>query len=266
MMGRFGDPVIPKEHGAWAVLLVPLAVSAIIAERITTDLVLLTTSALAFFLAYDPVQTLLRGRSRDSRHRFWAGVYVVAGIALGVPLLVRGFHLLVPVAAFAIGCFLVSVNLARGRRKSVGADFWAVIGLTLGGPSAAYVLNGSMSVDAVLVWILHVLFFGSGVIYVHMKLKAKGLKSVHLDLGQRIGLGAFNLAYHAFVIAAVSVLVVTQYTPLLAIAAFVPVTVHAVLGTLRLSQTVRFQRLGFILLAHSIVFGVLIGIIYNLGR
>lgn len=262
MMGRFGDPVIPKEHGAWAVLLVPLAVSAIIAERVTMDLLLLTASALSFFLAYQPVQSLLRGRSGDPRNRFWVGVYGVAGLAFGVPLLVRGFHLLVPVAAFAVGCFLLSVKLARGRRKSAGADFCAVIGLTMGGPSAAYVLNGSLRLDDVLVWILHVLFFGSGVIYVHMKLKATGLKNVHLDLRQRIGLGALNLAYHGFVLAVVSVLVVTQYTPLFAVAAFVPVTVHAVLGTLRLSQTVRFRRLGFILLAHSILFGILIGAIY----
>lgn len=261
-MVRFRDPVLPKEHGAWAVLLVPLAVSAIIAERVTLDFLLLTASALSFFLAYEPVQLLLRGRSGVPRNRFWAGAYFVAGLVFGVPLLVLGFHLLVPVAALAVGCFLLSVNLARGRRKSAGADFWAVVGLTLGGPSASYVLNGSISVDAVLVWIFHVLFFGSGVIYVHMKLRAAGLKNVHLDLRQRIGLGAFNLAYHGFVLAAVSVLVVKQYTPLLAVAAFVPVTVHAIMGTLRLSPTVRFRRLGFILLAHSILFGVLIGSIY----
>lgn len=132
----------------------------------------------------------------------------------------------------------------------------------MGGPSAAYVLGNSLDLDAVLVWILHVLFFGSGVIYVHMKLKAAGLKSVQLDFRQRVGLGALNLAYHAFVIAVASVLVVTQYTPALSLIAFIPITVHAVIGTAKLSPTVRFRNLGFLLLAQSLVFGIILSTAY----
>lgn len=261
-MGGFGKPVVPKEHGAWAVLLVPVAVSAVIAERVTLDFFLLTASVLSLFLAYYPLQILLRGRSGDSRSRFWAAVYVVTGLVFSVPLLVRGFLLLIPIAVLAAGCFLLSVRLGRGNPKSAGADLWAVAGLTMGGPSAAYVLGNSLDLDAVLVWILHVLFFGSGVIYVHMKLKAAGLKSVQLDFRQRVGLGALNLAYHAFVIAVASVLVVTQYTPALSLIAFIPITVHAVIGTAKLSPTVRFRNLGFLLLAQSLVFGIILSTAY----
>ncbi|GJQ21028.1 MAG: hypothetical protein HBSIN02_13830 [Bacteroidia bacterium] len=265
MMGRFGSAVIPKEHGAWAVLLVPVTVSVFIAEHVTTDLLLLMASAMSFFLAYYPLQTMLRGRSGDQRSRFWAGVYIVAGIVFGVPLLVRGFLLLIPIAALAAGCFFVSVSLVRGKPKSVGADLWAVIGLTMTGPSAGYVLNNSLSMDTVFVWILHVLFFGSGVIYVHMKLRAAALRKVHIDLRQRMGLGALNLVYHVFVIVVVSVFVATHYTPALTLVAFVPMSVHALMGTVKLSPTVRFRNLGFLLLAQSLVYGFLLGIAYGEG-
>ena len=58
--------------------------------------------------------------------------------------------------------------------------------------------------------------------------------------------------------AIVAVVVSAQRTPVLALAAYLPMSIHAVVGTIRLTGAVQFKRLGFMLLAHSAAFGALL--------
>ena len=79
---------------------------------------------------------------------------------------------------------------------------------------------------------------------------------------EKLSLGKVTLFYYAAVVGGVAVLAVAHIVTALALVAFIPMVVHGVYGTLRLSARVHFKKLGFLLLGQSILFGVLLSIAF----
>lgn len=258
-------PIITREHGSWAVLLVPIAIALVIAEGVTWDIALVIIASLAAFMAYVPAQMILRerfGMTLDSSKlrgaTFWLLVYALVGLAAVVPLLAKGYWKLLPLGMFAVFCFALNFVLTRVRSKTVLSDLIAIAGLTTGAPAVLYVATGELAGTAFFIWILNALFFGSGVVYVHMKIVATSFKDTSLSLTQRLSLGFLNVVYHLVVLGIVLVLVAFEYSPTLVAVAFLPITVHALYGTLKLSARVQFKRLGILLLGHAILFAIVV--------
>lgn len=262
---RIPFPIIPKEHGAWAVLVVPMFIGASVTGHFSLNVLYLALSALGGFMSYVPVQTILRqwfftapGTEKLRAVRFWASVYLGGSGLFIVPLFLQKLWLLGGIGMVGASAFLLNFILVRRYEKNLWSDLVAVLGLTLSAPSAYYVATGKLDQTAALLWLLNFLFFGGGIVYVHMKLRAAAMKKNALSFAEKLGLGKLNLLYHFFVLTLVGILVVKNFTPLLAMAAFVPMTIHAVYGTCKLSNTVRFKNLGLLLLAHALAFAVLL--------
>lgn len=258
-------PIIPKEHGAWAVLFVPLLVGASLAGRFTLALLWLALAVLGVFLSYVPMQLMLRtgfgvapGSGKAAAARFWTTVYLGAGLLFLLPLLAQGKWALLGIGGLAALLFLANFLLVRGRTKTISSDLLATLGLTMTAPSGYYVVAGKLDFTAGWIWLLNFLFFGGGMVYVHMKLAASATKKPGLTLPEKFSLGWLNLAYHVLAVALVAVLAVNNWTPLFAVIAFVPMTVHAVYGTLKLSGSVHFRNLGLLLLLQAILFALLL--------
>lgn len=262
----FLRPIIPKEHGAWAVLLVPLLIGAQLGGGIDWFVLFFSLSSLGVFLSYVPAQTLLRsalGRRVDGERlitsRQWTLVYLAAAVVFILPvLLVRGRWLLLPIGALGMGCFFLNFILTRVQAKTILGDLAAVLGLTLTGPSAYYVVSDRLDTTALIVWLLDVLFFGSCVFYVHMRIQARAAKKTDWVFRDRVAYGGLNLIYHLAMIVGLVALVFERLTPSLVLLAFVPITINALWGTMRLVSETNFKRLGFTLLTHSIAFMVLL--------
>ncbi|MDZ7267633.1 MAG: YwiC-like family protein [candidate division KSB1 bacterium] len=258
-------PLMPGEHGAWAVVFVPLLVGASLAGRVTSAVLWLALAVLSVVLCYVPAQMMLRaacGAAPDSNKaaaRFWGTVYFTAGVLFVLPLLVQGRWALLEIGGLAILLFLANFFLTRRRGKTIISDLLATLGLTLSAPSGYYVVTGRLDLTAAWIWLLNFLFFGGGMIYVHMKLAATATKKAHLSLQEKLRLGGLNLAYHVFALAVVAVLAVSHGTTLFAVIAFVPMTLHALYGTLKLSTRVNFRRLGLVLLWQALLFALLLG-------
>jgi hypothetical protein len=261
--------VFPKEHGAWAVLFVPMIVGAVIADRFSANLILLFISALGFFLAYQPVQILLRNVQKqklpdEKLHaaKSWGPAFLAWGAIPSVFLFLQGLWLLVPIGVFALSAFFLNLALTHNRPKSIASDFAAVVGLTTTGPAASYVITGSLEPEGLIVWLLNVLFFGSSVFYVHMKISASSLKKEVMTGRDKLRVGQHNILYHIALLAAVTTLTSTFETPAVVVAAFVPVSLHALIGTVRLSSRVRFKVLGFLLLGQSLFFAIFLSMTF----
>lgn len=261
--------VFPKEHGAWAVLLVPMIVGTAIADRFSANLLLLFLSALGFFLAYQPVQILLRNLRKQTMPdeklraaKTWAPAFLVWGVIPSTFLFLQGFWLLLPIGVFAFAAVFLSFALTRNRPKSIGSDFAAVAGLTTTGLAAHYIIVGNLEIQGLLVWLLNVLFFGSSVFYVHMKIRASRLKKEVMTRQDKFLLGRYNLLYHIALLTVVAAFTSVPEAPVFAIAAFIPVSLHAFIGTVRLSPRVQFKRLGFFLLGQSVLFAILLSMTF----
>ncbi len=265
---RMPKLLITREHGSWVVLFVPIVVAVGLTEALTLNIVLVSAAALSAFLSYVPAQILLRkytGVEQDSEKRraatVWFSVFAFATAVFFLPLLLQGFWKLLPLGMVSLLCFGAHFLLTRVRPKTVLSDLIAVLGLTVGAPATMYVATGELSGRALFVWMLNFFFFGSGVVYVHMNIAATTLKGASLSLAQRLSVGFLNLVYHLVVLGIVTVLVVLEYSPTLVVMAFLPMTVHALYGTFRLSTRVQFKRLGFLLLGHAILFAIIVSTI-----
>lgn len=241
-----------------------MIVGASVAGQFNPQVIYLGFSALAMFLSYVPVQTILRqlfiapqGADKLRPAIFWAAVYLGLGALFIFPLVLQKLWLLAGFAFLGGLFFLANFALTRRYAKTIFSDLIATLGLTLGAPSAYYVATAQLDQTAALLWLLNFLFFGCGMVYVHMKLRASALKKPTLSFDEKLHLGKWNLVYHVAVWAIVGFLVIKNFTPLFAVLAFVPMTLHAIYGTLKLSSVVRFKNLGLLLLAQSIVFALL---------
>jgi hypothetical protein len=257
-------PIVPKEHGAWAVLLVPLFVGAIAGGGLTLGFILLLCASLLVFMSYLPVRKLARSRSgspveqlRLHRSRVWASVYLGTGFVLLAPLIARGYWLLLPIGSAAALLFAANLFLTRRSPRTVPGDLVAVLGLTLTAPAAYYIASHRMDGTAAVIWCLSFLFFGCSVVYVHMKIAAVSTRKTTLPLSEKIFLGRLNIAYHISILLIVGLLTTVHALRSFTILAFLPMAAHAVWGTLRLSSRVSFRNLGFLLLAQSFVFAAL---------
>jgi hypothetical protein len=67
-----------------------------------------------------------------------------------------------------------------------------------------------------------------------------------------------SLMYHIAVISIIVALAALHFTSPVALLAFLPMLIHGVYGTLKLSGKVHFKKLGVLLLAQSILFGILL--------
>ncbi|MFZ5814380.1 MAG: YwiC-like family protein [Bacillota bacterium] len=139
---RIGPPPLPREHGAWAMLLTPPIV-AMIAQGIHPDAVLAMIGWFAAYSMRGPVEVLI-GRGASGRAgmaqaerpvaRFW--LLLLGGLTallLGLAALAQPVVLLLLTGA---GALLGAVwRLAwQGESRSLAAGFLAVTGLMAGAP------------------------------------------------------------------------------------------------------------------------------------
>jgi hypothetical protein len=257
--------ILPREHGAWGVLFIPLAVGAFIAGNMSWNILLLAFSTLGVFMASVPLQLILRHRNvspQDSekhhQSRRWATVHLAAGSGFLIPLLLQGYTLLLIIGAFGVAVFVAHVVLVTRYGKSIATDMLALAGLALSVLSAYYVGTHTIDLKAIVLWILNVLFFGCSVVYVHMKMKALPIRQTGIHLTEKLSIGKLNILYHIGILCCVPLLALLAESSQGILMAFLPMVVHAVYGTFQLSRRVRFKRLGFILLGYSIWFGMVL--------
>jgi hypothetical protein len=260
-------PIIPREHGAWAVLFVPMIVMLMHAGSVRYTFFLLALSSLGLFMSYVPAQIVLKHMTGSPQNpekyrqaRIWGTTYATGSILLSIPLLLEGFYLLVPLGVIGILAFIFNFLMTRRYSKTIPGDLLSVFGLSLSGLGAYYVLNGVIDITGILLWIQVFLFFGSSVFYVHMKIQAAQTKAHNLNYKDRFSLGKASLSYHAVVVLLLFIFALKQFIPAINVIAFLPMSVHVIYGTWNLSARVRFKNLGFLLLGQSVLFTVLIGL------
>jgi hypothetical protein len=232
------------------------------------NILLLALSTLGIFMAYVPIQLLLRHRSVASqdlqtlhRSKRWAAVYLGAGVSFLIPLLLQGYTLLLAIGALGTGIFLAHFALVVRFGKSIGTDMLALAGLSLSVVSAYYVGSHTIDLKAIIVWMLNVLFFGCSAVYVHMKMQLLSVRRTAKDLTETFSVGRLNIMYHIGILCCVPLLALLGKTSQNILIAFIPMVIHALYGTFRPSRKVQFKNLGFALLGHSIWFGFILSMV-----
>lgn len=259
-------PPLPKEHGSWAMFLVPFVVGLVVAQVWQWRSILLILAALGFFLLRFPLDMLVKTRNRPNADHMelirWAAIYGAFALICG-GWLIFAYRLYGLVVFGAIGAALLLYHFwLVDRRKEMSAvgELTGIFGLALGAPMAYYTASGQFNGTAAALWLVNALYFGGTVFYIKLKVRQQPRLPAPDHVSERLISAKACLTYQSVVLTIIIVLVALQRLPALIFLAFVPMTLKVLYGALRWQErkTLSLPRLGAIEVVHSILFAALV--------
>lgn len=241
---------LPREHGSWVMLLLPLAVGGVLWRPPLLEALALGGAGLAAYVMQNALAQALRPRVPEGA-RLWGAIAGAGAAALGLPLLLRhpALALLALPAALLLGFHLRLQRAPASARldRSLAGQLLAAAVLALGAPAMALLAPGAPGLPAAGAWLALVLGFAGGVLYIHMRLEGVKWRK-RLDPARRWRLGRLCLGYHAALAAlALAAPFVVGPSGALAIVAVSPGAARALLGWRSLGPEVpSFKRLGML--------------------
>jgi hypothetical protein len=263
---RMRSLVLPREHGAWGMLLIPLLSGAAVGLSQTPrsgPVLLLAVAAVALFWLRTPVESLIgsspmRARTQEEHRLVVVCAALIAALAalLLALLLWQGRNpLLLLLGAVAGMSFLAQALVRRGGRHGrMTGQFIGAFGLTSTAAAAFYVVTGQVDRHALALWLANWIFAAFQIQFVQLRIHAVKLKLPleRMNAGRAFFVGELLLALlllYAWL---------SGVMPALVLVAFLPLIVRGIAWFFLSPQPLRLHRLGFVELAHAVVFGTLL--------
>lgn len=258
--------LVPREHGAWGMLLVPLATGAAVGLTRggqALPLLLFLLAAMSVFWLRTPLEswlgtTPLHAQNAAERRTVLAFILSLSSLAalLFTALFWGGQNrALLPLGALVLLAFLAQAALKKLSRKlRMAAQVVGAIGLTATAPAAYIVAAGHFDFVAATLWLANWLFAGDQIHFVQLRIHAARAQETSEKLRRGRSFLAGQLGLSAVLIAAAS----SGVLPWLALLAFAPVLFRGIAWFLRSAQPLAVRRLGWSELAQSVAFGVLL--------
>src|SRR5208282_4366782 len=150
--------IIPREHGAWGLLLVPLftgVAAGFAASHRAWPLLVFTMATLSLFWLRTPLESLIGTGSLTGL--MWKG---------------RNSELLFLGAATALAFAAQAVLRMFGRRARMAAQLVGTVGLTCAAPAAYYIGAGRLDGRAFVLWAANWIFAGNQIHFVQLRIRA----------------------------------------------------------------------------------------------
>lgn len=250
-------PLIPHEHGAWAMLYAPLLIVLVVLDRWALPGWLFLVATTAIFLAHEPLAVLVKlNPKRPSSPQIfraakvWLTIYSAIALAATLPL-VWSYQrwLLVPFGVVLLGLLSTHIYLASKREeRTMGGEFLGVVSLTLTAPGAYYVVTGQVDWLCLLLWVLNILYFTSSIFYVKMRVSRFAKKKDAQSLTWQC------VSYHLVLIAGVGGMTWMNWITAIAAVAFLPVTIRAFLALQEQKGKLNLQRIGLAEAIYTLLF------------
>lgn len=263
---RMRTLLIPREHGAWGLLLIPLVTGGFAGLSVAQNwlpLALLTIASLALFWMRAPAEIALgtspiRSQSASETNWLLLATTLLASIAMLciAALLWDGANRgLLALGALAAVAFVVQALLKTlGRRARMPAQLIGAIGLAAVAPAAWYIITGRLDSRALGLWTANWMFAGNQIHFVQLRIHAARAAAWR----EKVRLGRAFFLGQLLMIAALLAVVRAQLLPALGLAAFVPLLARGFLWLKPGAQPLAVRRLGWSELAQGIAFGLLL--------
>jgi hypothetical protein len=257
--------VVPREHGAWGMLLVPLATGAIVGLRGGSNvgsLVVFLIAAMSLFWLRTPVESWL-GTSAikaHTKHERRVVLCTIAGIAtLAIAsvgaLLRHGNRQLLLIGAIAGLAFAMQAGVKKlGCKGRMPAQVIGAIGLSSSAAGAYYVATGRLDRIAIALWLANWLFAGDQIHFVQLRIHSSRADGFEEKIQQGLPFLLAQIALISTVLVACRV----GFFPAAAAVAFLPVLLRGTLWFVRRRRLLDVHELGFSELGQAILFGTLL--------
>lgn len=257
--------MVPREHGAWGLLLVPLftgVAAGYASKHQLYPLLLFTVAALLLFWLRTPVESLigmgaLRANGvKERRTALSASIFLAAMAAACLTALMwKGQNLPLLLLGTATGVALVVQTVLQrlGRRARMPAQLVGAIALTCTAPAAYYIGTGQLNQRAFVLWASNWIFAGNQIHFVQLRIHAARASS----FSQKFARGKFFLLAQPIFFLALLVASFWHLLPRLVFVAFVPALVRGTLWFFRKPESLDVRSLGWSEMRHGVAFGVL---------
>lgn len=253
---QFRPPPFPREHGAWAMLVIPLLLGLAVGRALETAALLLLPAMTFLFLsryaALPAAARLIEGKPALpgylARRFFWTGIYLSGCLACFLGALAqtapgaRRAALGVAVVTVLLGGAQTVAALA-GRGRSLWAELLGMAGLASAAPLVAAVSGHPVDARALGAALLALAYFVSSLVFVRAyRARARGEARAAVPC----------LAAHAVLGALLALLWMTGFIPAGALAAFIPVFTRTAWGLMSPPKNIR--ALGWSEVAVALLF------------
>lgn len=260
-----GRPIVPKEHGAWAVLYGAFVAGVGVAGQVTFSVGLFFVAVTAAALANGPLTILVRPatslawQADQGRALAWLAAYGAVFVLAVLPLFLVYRLTFLTVFGMGAACFLLfRAYLLRGRDdRSLEGELLGTAGLSMVGLAAHAVAARAVEPTGALLWLLLFLFFASGVFYVRMRIRGMLARRQGTAPGQQTAFWSC-LAYHLVLLVALPLLAALHVVPWATLLAFAPALWRAAAGLRRQQAHLDLKRLGWSEVAQTLVFLLLL--------
>jgi hypothetical protein len=262
--------IIPREHGAWGLLLIPLlsgAATGIAASHRILPLVLFTVAVLALFWLRTPFESLLgsspmSAHTQSERRTAMLACCSLAAVALIclAALVWHGQHRgLFWFGLVAVLIFGAQTGLRKlGRNLRMHAELVGALALTCAAPAAYYVATGQLDFRAWGLWAANWIFAGNQIHFVHLRIHAARANSFSEKLAQ----GPWFFANQLLMIPVLVAAALAHLLPFLVPLAFVPVLIRGVYWFVRKPAPLQIKKLGWSEIKQGVLFGILLTIFF----
>jgi hypothetical protein len=256
-------PPLPREHGTWAWLLLPLVAGGAAAGSASAPLLLLAAGSLAAFVVRAPLELARRRPAHRGSHLVWTGLYAVVAVVALTPLLVY-YHrwALLPLGAVGAASALpVLVFRDLRYRWRAQGELLVVAGLAVLAPAAYHAATGDFDGRAAAAWLPPALYGAGSIFYVRMLFEQRRAAPMAGSGPLRGGVAGY-LAVLWTVLAASAAL---GALPALVLVAFLPLTLKAALALVRRTAVDDVRRTGIVEALHAALFAALLTGAYAVG-
>ena len=256
--------ILPREQGAWGMLLVPLVTGAAAGsprgERIIWIL-LFAAVALGLFCLRTPVEAGLqispvRPQNDAERKLIHNSIYIyasVVGSALAVLIFwAHAYGLLLLGAVAAIVFVLQAVLKQLGRETRMNAQLTGTIALSSTAMGAYYLATGHFGSTAAMIWLANWLFAANQIHFVQLRIHSARA----ITPQERFRQGRGFLLHQAFCLLLLGLIWRAGWLPGLILLAFGPLFVRGFAWFLDSPRPLQVHRLGVSELLYAIVFGM----------
>jgi len=255
---------LPREHGAWGMLLVPLVTGAALGnasgERIIWVL-LFAAVALGLFCLRTPVEAVLeispvRPQNDGERRLIHTFIYIYSSVAVlalaALILWAHAYGLLLLGAAAATAFLLQAILKKLGRETRMNAQLTGAIALSSTAAGAYYLATGHFGTTAVIIWSANWLFAANQIHFVQLRIHSARAITIREKLHQ----GRSFLLHQAACLLLLGLIWRAGWLPGLILVAFGPLFVRGFAWFLESPRPLQVHRLGVSELLYAVAFGM----------
>jgi len=255
--------LIPREHGAWAMLFVPMIMGLSVAKW-SFDIGLICVLMVLFFIAHHPINTYLKqSNNRKNQSLLHVGCLLYVTITLG------GFYLLIQyfskpfflMGSIAMSTFLLHLYFSYKKQElSTLNELIGIIGLTVSAPLLYLMSEQKLDFTTYYLWCINFVYFASTVFYIKLRVRTLPKIKISLPFIEKVSIGKWTLLSLIL-----PMIYMGLYFNILTILPLIPslIKVGWILTTWSPSQKINIKHIGYLEAVMSILFLVITPIIIN---